>query len=134
MEKIAFEQLFTQRALRELFPHERADLFFEGLYGDPLEGAYDINLVFKGQDRDKLQFEFQLEQRPGKCLACNLTYGLPEVFLRHPIINIKGLIREIDQMLGDQWRCTGWRLDLTREVSRELHILPLIITYRLTDS
>jgi hypothetical protein len=128
MEKIAFEQLFTQRALRELFPHDRADLFFEGLYGDPSEGAYDINLVFKGQDRDTLQFEFQLEQRSGKCLACNLTYGLPEVFSRHPIINIKGLIREIDQILGGQWRCIDWRLGLTREVSRELHILPLIIT------
>ena len=128
MEKIAFEQLFTQRALRELFPHERADLFFDGLYGDPLEGAYDISLVFKGQDRDTLQFEFRLEQRPGKCLACNLTYGLPEVFSRHPIINIKGLIREIDQMLGGQWKCADWQLDLTREVSRELHILPLIIT------
>ena len=128
MEKIAFEQLFTQRALRELFPHDRADLFFEGLYGDPSEGAYDINLVFKGQDRDTLQFEFQLEQRSGKCLACNLTYGLPEVFSRHPIINIKGLIRNIDQMLGGQWRCIDWRLGMTREVSRELHILPLLIT------
>jgi len=128
MEKIAFEQLFTQRALRELFPHERADLFFEGLYGDPLEGAYDISLVFKGRDRDTLQFEFRLEQRPGKCLACNLTYGLPEVFSRHPIINIKGLIREIDQILGGQWRCADWRLGLTREVSHELHSLPLIIT------
>jgi hypothetical protein len=128
MEKIAFEQLFTQRALRELFPHDRADLFFEGLYGDPSEGAYDINLVFKGQDRDTLQFEFQLEQRPGKCLACNLTYGLPEVFSRHPIINIKGLIGEIDQILGDQGRCADWRLGITREISSELHILPLIIT------
>jgi len=128
MEKIAFEQLFTQRALLELFPHERADLFFEGLYGDPLEGAYDISLVFKGQDRDTLQFEFRLEQRPGKCLACNLTYGLPEVFSRHPMIDIKGLVREIDQMLGGQWRCSDWRLGLTREVSRELHVLPLIIT------
>ena len=88
MEKITFEQLFTQRALRELFPRDRADLFFEGLYGDSSEGAYDINLVFKGQDRDTLEFEFQLEQRPGKCLACNLTYGLPEVFSRHPMIDI----------------------------------------------
>ena len=128
MEKIAFEQLFTQRALRELFPHERADLFFEGLYGDPSEGAYDINLIFKGQDGDTLQFEFQLEQRPGKCLACNLTYGLPEVFSRHPIIDIKGLIGEIDQILGGQWRCIDWRLGLTREISSELHILPLLIT------
>ena len=123
-----FEKVFTQDTLRGLFPPDRADLFFDGLYGDPLEGAYDINLVFKGQDRDTLQFEFHLEQRPGKCLACNLTYGLPEVFSRHPMIDIKGLVGEIDQMLGGQWRCTGWRLGLTREVSRELHILPLIIT------
>ncbi|MCJ7683369.1 MAG: pancreas/duodenum homeobox protein 1, partial [Desulfobacteraceae bacterium] len=69
MEEKAFEQLFTQRALSELFPHNRADLFFEELYGDPSEGAYNISLAFKGQDRDTLQFEFQLEQRPGKCLA-----------------------------------------------------------------
>ena len=128
MKEKAFERLFTQDALRELFPHERADLFFEGLYGDSSEGAYDINLVFKGQDRDTLEFEFQLEQRPGKCLACNLTYGLPEVFSRHPIINIKGLVREIDQMSDGQWSCTDWRLGITREVSRELHILPLIIS------
>jgi len=123
-----FEHLFTKDALRALFPRDRADLFFEALYGDPSEGAYEVNLVFKGQDRDTLQFEFQLEQRPGKCLVCNLTYGLPEVFSRHPIINIKGLISEIDQMLDGQWKCTDWRLDITREVSRELHILPLRIT------
>jgi len=123
-----FEHLFTQDALSALFPPDRADLFFHGLYGDPSEGAYDISLVFKGQDRDTLQFEFRLEQRPGKCLACNLTYGLPEVFSRHPIIDIKRLIREIDQMLGGQWRCADWQLGLTREVSRELHILPLIVT------
>jgi len=122
-----FEHLFTKGALRVLFPRNRADLFFEALYGDPSEGAYEINLVFKGQDRDTLQFEFQLEQRPGKCLVCNLTYGLPEVFSRHPIINIKGLISEINQMLGGQWKCAGWRLGLTQEVSRELHILPLRI-------
>ena len=128
MEEKAFEQLFNQRALGELFPDDRADLFFEGLYGDSSEGAYDINLVFKGQDRDTLQFEFQLEQRPGKCLACNLTYGLPEVFSRHPIIDIKGLIGEIDQILGGQGKCIDWRLGMTREVSRELHILPLLIT------
>jgi len=123
-----FEHLFTQGALSALFPRDRANLFFEGLYGDPSEGAYDISLVFKGQDRDTLRFEFRLEQRPGKCLVCNLTYGLPEVFSRHPIIDIKGLIREIDQMLGGQWRCDSWQLGLTREVSHELHILPLIIT------
>lgn len=127
MEEKTFEHLFTKESLREVFPHERADLFFEGLYGDSSEGAYDINLVFKGLDRDTLKFEFQLEQRPGKCLACNLTYGLPEVFSRHPIIDIKGLIGEIDQILDGQRRCIDWRLGMTREVSSELHVLPLMI-------
>ena len=128
MEEKTFEQLFTQSALKELFPNDRADLFFEALYGDPSEGAYEINLVFEGQDGDTLQFEFQLEERPGKCLVCNLTYGLPEVFSRHPIINIKGLVSEIDQILAGQWKCAEWQLGTTREVSRKLHILPLVIT------
>lgn len=125
---IEFERLFTQDTLRDLFPRDRADLFFEGLYGDLSEGAYDITLVFKGQDRDTLHFEFQLEQRPGKCLACNLTYGLPQVFSRHPIINIKGLVQEINQLLGEQWKCTDWKLGVTREVSRMLHVIPLLIS------
>jgi hypothetical protein len=123
-----FERLFTQDTLRDLFPRDRADLFFEGLYGDLSEGAYDITLVFKGQDRDTLHFEFQLEQRPGKCLACNLTYGLPQVFSRHPIINIKGLVQEINQLLGEQWNCKDWKLGVTREVSRMLHVIPLLIS------
>ena len=123
-----FEQLFAQETLRELFPRNRADLFFDAMYGDPSEGVYDISLTFKGQNRDTLHFEFHLKQRPGKCLACNLTYGLPEVFSRHPIIGIKEIVREIDQLLGGQWRCSGWRLCLTREVSSELHVLPLLIS------
>ena len=123
-----FEQLFAQETLRELFPRNRADLFFDAMYGDPSEGAYDISLIFKGQNRDTLHFEFHLKQRPGKCLACNLTYGLPEVFSRHPIIDIKGLVQKIDQLLGGQWRCAGWRLGLIRELSGDLHVLPLLIT------
>ena len=125
---MGFEELFTGSNLSKLFPGDRADHFFDAMYGDPSEGAYDISLVFKGQDRDTLHFEFHLKQRPGKCLACNLTYGLPEVFSRHPIIGIKELVREIDQLLDGRWRCAGWRLGLTREVSSELHVLPLLIT------
>ena len=89
MNTINFHRLFTQERLEELFPKDRADSFFEALYGDASDGAYDINLDFKESNENKLLFEFQLNQRAGKCLACNVTYGLPSVFTRHPVINIK---------------------------------------------
>jgi len=128
MEKMGFEKIFTQDTLSRLFPDDRADLFFEGLYGDLSEGDYDITLIFKGVGRESLNFEFQLKQRPGKCLACNVTYGLPEVFSRHPVINIKGLVKEIDQLLDGRGRYTDWRLGQTKEVSSELHVVPLMIS------
>ena len=79
------DEILSQDRCEQLFPHDLADRFFEALYGDTEEGAYDIRLKFKGQKQDRLEFEFQLKQRPGKCLACNLTYGLPNVFSRHPV-------------------------------------------------
>ena len=85
--------IFTQETLNTLFPADLSDQFFDALYGDAEEGAYDIRLVFNGLDNGNLNFEFQLDQRPGKCLACNLTYGLPDVFSRHPIINIDQLVQ-----------------------------------------
>ena len=42
------DQLFTETALKQLFPAERADAFFEALYGDAAEGAYDITFSFQG--------------------------------------------------------------------------------------
>jgi hypothetical protein len=72
--------------------------------------------------------EIRLKERPGKCLACNLTYGLPQVFSRHPVINMKGLVHGIEQTLGNQLKCTGWSLDPTRAVSRHLHVIPLTLT------
>jgi len=81
----SFDGIFTQDVLKKLFPEDRADQFFDALFGDAEEGAYDISLEFKGQSQNKLEFEFHLKQRPGKCLACNLTYGLPQVFSRHGV-------------------------------------------------
>ncbi len=118
----------SQEICESLFPKDLADQFFEALYGDTEEGAYDIHLKFIEQTRDRLVFEFQLEQRPGKCLVCNLTYGLPGVFSRHPIININGLVKKIEQHLGNQVKCTDWHIEATREVSLELHVIPLLIT------
>ena len=119
--------IFTRDKLSALFPENRADQFFDALYGDAAEGAYDITLAFKAQGQGRLEFEFHLHQRAGKCLACNLTYGLPKVFSRHPIINVDQLVQKIDTLLNGQARCKTWEIGATREVSRELHIIPLVI-------
>ncbi|MBF0260198.1 MAG: pancreas/duodenum homeobox protein 1 [Desulfamplus sp.] len=117
--------LFTRERLDQIFPSDRADNFFEALYGEASEGAYDISLEFKGVQKNQLLFEFQLKQRPVKCLACNLTYGLPTVFERHPIINLKGIAKSIDTLLDGKFLCTGWRVGNTQEKSRQLHVLPI---------
>jgi hypothetical protein len=122
-----YSEIFSQDALALMFPKNRSNSFFDALYGDPTEGAYDISLEFKGHSQDKLHFEFHLKERPGKCLACNVTYGLPQVFSRHPIIDIKGVVQEIDNLLDSGLKCRDWQLGRTREVSRKLHIIPLTI-------
>jgi hypothetical protein len=124
---VNYRKLFCQEALDSLFPLDRANQFFEALFGDSDEGAYDIRLAFKENQTDTLLFQFELHQRPGKCLACNLTYGLPKVFSRHPIIDIKGVVDQLDRLLGDRVRCGQWQLGGVREVSKELHVIPLAI-------
>ena len=121
------DQLFTERQLNKLFPVERADAFFEALYGDASEGAYDIAVSFQGLKKDALEFSFDLHRRPGKCLVCNLTYGLPQVFSRHPIINIEGLVRGIENRLAGKATCSRWELGETKEISSDLHVVPLTI-------
>lgn len=122
--------LFNEGVLKRLFPADRADQFFEALYGDKDEGAYDINLAFVYHDTNgnRLMFELQLRERPGKCLACNLTYGLPEVFSRHPLINIKGVAEQIETMLAGKARVESWSLGHTKTVHRNLHAIPLIVS------
>ena len=129
MSQDPFASLFTGQALGRVFPAGRADEFFEALFGDAKEGAYDIRLSYSGFDVDKktLCFELQLRQRPGKCLACNLTYGLPEVFSRHPVINLNGVAAAICGMLPDKKSCSGWQLQTTVQHSRDLHAIPLLI-------
>ncbi len=122
-----FAALFTPEKLQELFPAERADRFFDALLGDAKEGAYDIRLVYDVFRERQLRFALELRQRPRKCLACNLTYGLPTVFSRHPIIDIKGLVAAISGLLDGQGRCKGWKLGATVEKSRQLHVVPLLI-------
>jgi len=120
-----YGEIFTDDLLLTIFPEERADAFFEALFGDAEEGSYDIALAYVGDSGSGLDFEMKLSQRPGKCLACNLTYGLPEVFSRHPIINVQGVADAVANATGKS--SATWKLGATREVTRELHVIPLSI-------
>jgi hypothetical protein len=122
-----FDDLFAPDVLKQLFPETRSDQFFDALYGDAEEGAYDIGLEFMGVRKNRLEFMLRLTQRPGKCITCSLTYGLPEVFSRHPIINIKGLVRNIETLLDGKVRCADWQLGPTQEISNTVHAIPLDI-------
>ncbi len=122
-----YGDIFTEEKLEALFPAERADAFFEALFGDAEEGAYDIALGYEGVYGDALNFQLRLTQRPGKCLVCNLTYGLPQVFSRHPIINVQGIADAVAEAVGKE-KAT-WKLGSTKEVSNKLHIIPLVIEF-----
>ena len=121
--------LFTKEVLEDILPSQLSDDFFEALYGDADEGAYNISLSFNDYDPEQktLSFELLLIERPDKCLACNLTYGLPDVFSCHPLLNIKGMVEKIDALLGGDTNCTGWELGRTKTPASNMHAIPLII-------
>lgn len=120
-------QPLDQAFLDEIFPAERADVFFDALFGGAEEGAYDIRLVSREISPMRALLAFELRQRPGKCLACNLTYGLPEVFQRHPVLNVAGVAKAVATRLGWPESDLRWSLGPTEEISRELHAIPLIL-------
>lgn len=126
---VDFTDIFTDNVLGKIFPADRADEFFEALYGDIEEGVYDISLSFTGHNSSEntLEFALNLSERPGKCLACHLTYGLPEVFSRHPIINISGVVEKANELLGDKGECGEWELGSTQTISKTMYAVPLKI-------
>ena len=124
----AIDAIFTPEYLQDIFPEGRANEFFEALLGDADEGAYDISLAYRGCDAKSIQLEMQLKERPGHCLACNLTQGLPTVFQRHPIINIQGIVEDVSSKLNGQVECKDWSLGYTQQKSSGLHVIPLTIS------
>ncbi|MDR2487986.1 MAG: pancreas/duodenum homeobox protein 1 [Desulfovibrio sp.] len=120
--------VFTKNWTDSVFHPGRADEFFDALFGGAEEGAYDISLRFVEQRGDTYEFAFDLRQRPGKCLACNLTYGLPQVFSRHPVLNVKGVVEAVASAIGKSSDGLTWKLGATRELSSDLHAIPLLIT------
>ena len=124
MGHMVLEQILTQDFLDTLIPPEIGDQFFEALYGDASEGAYDIRLKFLNADEEQIVLAFDLTERPGKCLACSLTYGLPTVFSRHPLINIKKIVENIEE----KGICvTKWRLGETEERNTSNHTIPFYL-------
>lgn len=111
--------------LNGIFPPSRTDDFFDALFGGAEEGAYDIRLVCRSESNSLLNMAFELHQRPGKCLVCSLTYGLPQVFQRHPILNVKKVAETLAQEAG--WDNFSWKLGNTEELSHELHVIPFTI-------
>ena len=129
MQKQELKDIFTKEVLNELLPPQLSYDFSEALYGDATEGAYDVSLAFKDYDseQNELFFELQLHERPGKCLACNLTYGLPEVLSCHPLLNIKGMVEKIESLLGGDTKCSSWELGATETPAASMHAIPLTI-------
>ncbi|WP_022665467.1 hypothetical protein [Desulfospira joergensenii] len=123
-DQLLLENVFSQESLDRLMPPEKSDAFFEALYGDASEGAYDIRLECISRGANRVVLAFNLTQRPGKCLVCSLTYGLPNVFLRHPLINIKGMIQKIEEAGVPVKK---WQLGNTEEDSKTLHVIPLYL-------
>jgi hypothetical protein len=108
-----YQALFTTEVMQQLLPLQRADQFFEALYGGLEEGAYDIRLVFKRHDpgRNSLEFELELQERPG-----------------HPVLNLKGVALEIEKVLQGKARCRSWSLGRTNPRSQTQHVIPFILT------
>ncbi len=121
------DSILSQEMLDTLLPASRSDEFFEALYGDADEGAYDIKLVFRNKDENTVNLAFELHQRPEKCLVCSVTYGLPQVFKRHPLINTANIAKEVAKALGWDADACSWDLGPTKENSAQLHCIDLII-------
>lgn len=120
--------VFTSEWASEVFPPERTDEFFEALFGDPDDGAYNIEFAFVEAQGNRLEFAFNLHRRGSQCLACNLTSGLPKVLDRHPVINAAGLAGQVAAKLGAE--LAGWEIDRTRQLSEALHVVPFFITLK----
>jgi hypothetical protein len=118
---------FSQNILDQIFPLDKTNEFFEAMLGDASEGAYDIRLIYQGIKDNVLHFAFALSQRPEKCLVCSVTYGLPQVFKRHRIINMENIVNQIKAILGNV-NILSWELQPTQPIENNVHLVPLHIT------
>ncbi|OAQ21560.1 hypothetical protein [Thermosulfurimonas dismutans] len=120
--------MLSPEAIQALLPRERIEAFFEAFYFGE-EPAYDLALALGAFDKERkfIRLELQLKARPGKCLACNLTWGLPKVFEKHPALDLKGVVAELEKLLPDSLKVRHWELGPTEEINPDLHVIPLLI-------
>ena len=118
--------IITQDFLQGLFPPSKTDQFFDALFGGAEEGAYTIRLSPRQESDEAVDIAMELHQRPGKCLVCSLTYGLPDVFRRHPIINARGIAEAVAKKMG--WESHEWAIGPTREEGQSMHWIPFQVT------
>lgn len=119
-------QKLNQAELDKIFPASKTDEFFEAIYGGAEEGAYDIVLTAHEIGPDQADMAFELRRREGQCLKCNLTYGLPEVFKRHPVLNLDGIAKDLSQILGWETK-PSWEVHPVQEIDDNLHIIPFTV-------
>ncbi len=119
--------MLTEEWVRGLLPRERVEAFFEAFYFGE-EPAYDLELgVGEVQlERKRIRLELRLKARPGQCLACNLTWGLPPVLSRHPALDLAGIVQKVQERLNG-YQVKGWELGATEEVGPDLHLIPFWI-------
>ena len=55
---MAVYDVFTPECLNDLFPIQRTNDFFDALFGDAEEGAYDIRLVVDPEESDDGELHF----------------------------------------------------------------------------
>ncbi len=132
MDKSTIDNLFTAEVLSRLFPKERSNEFFDALFGNADEGSFDIRLAYREIRGNNLTLDLELHERPGNCLACNLTQGLPTVFSRHPIINVNGLIEDVNKLLDNKGTCKKWSLGNTEQRRSDMHVIPVNIILETT--
>jgi hypothetical protein len=123
------KRVLSDDFLKELLPSSRSDDFFEALYGGAETGAFDIALAEDGlnEKTGELHLAFLLTERPGKCMACHLTTGMPSVFERHPVIDAKGIVKKIEEKLDYRWRIEGWKLGTTLPRGAKKKFIPFVI-------
>lgn len=128
LSEVLFQRL-DDEFLNSLFPPGRDDEFFDALYGGAEEGAFDIRLQLEEviEDTGELVLAFTLTERPGKCMACSLTHGLPPVFERHPVINLKGIVAAVEERLAPDFKVEGYRIGPTTPKAPKVNIIPLFI-------
>jgi len=120
------KEIFNEKVLKQLLPPERIEAFFEAFYFGE-EPAYHLQLGWGESTEGLVRLELQLHARPGKCLACNLTWGLPQVLEKHPLLNLDKTVQDFEKLLPQGHKVKKWYLGHTEERSPELHVIPLLI-------